>query len=348
MAYLFKRLDLQLFADGGEGSGEAAADTGVAVAAPAAGEDRLRELGVPESVLAKRANRVNRGKAEPQAQAAQAQPGKPQGEAAAPAEETPKEEQKEAAKRLTWDEIKADPEYKAAFDSEMQSIIRGRLKDAGRAQERLAKLEPMISTIASHYGQAPDKIDDDALIEAVSGDENYNPRINDMMLKEGIPLEAARKIDRMQRENEKAQKEREETARRADMDRRMKALHEEAEKLKGRFPKLDFFKEMDNPSLARDVLVYGKSFEDAYWSAHHGEIEEDYKAAMQVTAQNTKQQVVNSVMAGAARPKENGVGSAAPSTSTFNIKDSAYRKAIREEVARRAARGEKLHPGEWF
>ena len=126
------RLDLQLFGgegaaggDGGDGAGEAPGET-----APDAGETRLRELGVPESVLAKRAKRAKAPAAIAAAQRADAEPAAEAQTQTAPepTEEGTTEDPAAATepKRMTWDEIMADPEY----NKQMQGVIQSRLRSA--------------------------------------------------------------------------------------------------------------------------------------------------------------------------------------------------------------------------
>lgn len=115
-----KGVDLQLMAQ--EGQNTAAAPTNAAapveVSTADDGQQRLRELGVPEEKLAKRAKR--QGRAAENAPAAQAA-----------AEKTAPESQNH---RMSWDEIMADPEYNA----KMQAIVRKRLGQDKAAQAAAA------------------------------------------------------------------------------------------------------------------------------------------------------------------------------------------------------------------
>ena len=103
---------LQLFAEGGDGGAEGAGQTGESAAA--AGQ-QVREA---ESAPTK------------------TQRAEEKGQAAA------------AAPRLTWEQIKADPEYRA----QMQAMVQSRLKNVKQAQEDLAALTPALQLLARENG----------------------------------------------------------------------------------------------------------------------------------------------------------------------------------------------------
>ncbi len=122
------RIDLQLFAGGAVGadpSGAAAGDAGGTVESKAAddGLQRLRELGVPEDKIAKRAKKQGSGRAD------RARPDAGSNtlsrDAAGRGDTAPQNDAPASAStRLTWEEIMADPEY----NSRMQEIVQKRLR----------------------------------------------------------------------------------------------------------------------------------------------------------------------------------------------------------------------------
>ena len=106
---------LQLFAEG-EG-GQTGGET-----APDAGEQTLEQLGVPAELIRKRAKRTPQKAAAPAAPTQEAQ--------RVAAAEQPEKEKPAAQKRMTWDEIMADPEY----NRQMQETVRQRLQALGAKQ----------------------------------------------------------------------------------------------------------------------------------------------------------------------------------------------------------------------
>ena len=109
---------------------------------PAAGQQRLRELGVPEEKLRKnRARQENSAPAEGQAAADKM----PEG-------------------RLSWEQILKDPEYNA----QLQKIIRARVKEEGRNKAILDTLNPALRQLAAQHGLDPENLDHAALAEAIT------------------------------------------------------------------------------------------------------------------------------------------------------------------------------------
>lgn len=109
---------------------------------PAAGQQRLRELGVPEEKLRK-------------TKARQENPAPAEGQAAA--DPDPKN-------RLTWEQILKDPEYNA----QLQKIIRARVKEEGRNKAILDTLDPALRQLAAQHGLDPENLDHAALAEAIT------------------------------------------------------------------------------------------------------------------------------------------------------------------------------------
>lgn len=340
--------DLQLFADGGDGGGDggaAATATGeTAASAPAAGESRLRELGVPESVLAKRAKRAaKRGAA---ATAAPQQTAEPKAQAAAVTETAPTEgeqnatqQQETAPKRMTWEEIMADPEY----NKSMQQTIQARLRSAKGAEESLAKLAPAIELLTRKYGLDGQNLDAEALAKAISDDDDY---YEEKALEMGVPLETAKKIDQQERETARRNAEEARSVEQQRIQQHIAKLQQQGEELKKTFKNFDLMREMQNPTFARMTSPSGGiSVEDAYYAIHRKEIQ---SAAMQVTARKTAQQMANAIRSGQQRPMENGVSAQAPSNTTFDYAHASreQREALKKQIREAAARGQKIYPGQ--
>lgn len=342
MTNIFKRLNLQLFAEGGEGGAGAAAP---GENAPDAGETRLRELGVPESVLAKRAKRSKGRTATPAPAPTQAQQQETEpvtDEQAAAAETTAPEEgsQNSAPARMSWDEIMKDPEY----NKQMQSVIKSRLKSAGAAEESMNKLAPAIEVLARKYGLDANNLDADALAQAISDDNSY---YEDKALEMGVPVETAKKIDQSERETARRQAEEARTIEQQKIQEHLDKLQQQGEALKQIFPSFDLVTELQNPAFARMTAPnVGISVEDAYYAIHRKEIQ---MAAMQATAQKTAQQMANSIRSGQARPVENGTSNQAPSVTSFNYAKASreQREALKKQIRDAAAHGKKLYPGQF-
>lgn len=337
--FLKKWLGLQVFADGGDGAGDGAAATGVNNAnAPAAGEDSLRALGVPEAVLAKRANRaIKRGAARTNETPAPAPQQEAQRQNAAAESTTPDDGAKEGdtPARKTWDELMQDPEY----NQRMQETVQARLKTAKDAEARLSKLAPAIELLARKYKLDAGNLDADALTKAISNDDAY---YEDRALELGVPVETAKLIDQNEREAERRRVAEAQAFEQQRIRQHIEGLQRQGDALKQTFPQFDLAKELRNPAFARMTSPnVGISVEDAYYAVHRKEIQ---TAAMQFTAQKTAQQMANAIRAGQNRPAENGTSNQAPSVTTFDYAHASREQ--REELKRRIRRGEKIYPGQ--
>ena len=323
-----RRYGLQLFAEG-EGDGSAA-EAAPGDNPPAAGEARLRELGVPESVLAKRASR--RRNPEPVQQEPEPQP---EQQAAAAEEPAPEE----APKRMTWEEIMADPEY----NQQMQQTVQARLKTAKAAEEQLQKLAPAIDLLARKYGMDVNQLDAEKLAQAINNDDAY---YEDKALELGVPVETAKLIDQNEREAQRRKVQEQQAAEQQMYREHFARLQAQGDELKKTFPQFDLMQELQNPAFARMTHPsVGISVQDAYYAVHRNEIQ---TASMQVAAQRTAEQMANNIRAGQNRPVENGTSTQAPSVTSFDYAHASreQREALKRQIREAAAHGRKIYPGQ--
>jgi hypothetical protein len=335
-----KWLNLQLFAGegagatGGEG-GEGAA-TGDNVATVDAGQ-RLRELGVPEDKIRRRARYAAKA---PETQAkTEEEPKAAEETAQDAAAENPTEEKTETPARMSWDEIMKDPEY----NKQMQLTIQNRLKSAKGAEEALAKMTPALELLARKHGLDPANMDYDALTKAISDDNSY---YEDKALQMGTSVETAKKIDQEERDTARQKKAEELSIQEQKMRNHFTSLENQAEEMKKVFPNFDLQTELKNPAFLRMTSPnVGISVRDAYYAVHHDEMQE---AAMRAASKATEQNISNNIQARQRRPDENGISGQAPSATTFNYRNASpeQREAFKKDLRARMARGEKVYPGQ--
>ena len=329
-----EKLNLQLFADGGADGGADGAAGGNAVDA---GQSRLLELGVPADKIRKRAknNPVQLPKGAV-ANAPQSQQQSSEQDAAATTTEEPKSE--EAPKRMTWDEIMADPEY----NKEMQAVMKARIKSEKSAEKALSELAPALEVLARKHNLDMENIDYAALSKAIHDDDAY---YEDKALEMGVDLGTAKKIDQDERGTAREEKKKERTLEQQRIISHIKGLEEQGEAMKAVFPNFDLATELQNPAFARMTSPnVGVSVEDAYYAVHRKEIQ---TAAMQATAQKTAEHLSNAIQAGSRRPVENGTSGQAASVSKFDYRNASpeQRAALKQRIREAAARGEKVYPG---
>ena len=330
----YKWLNLQLFAGegtGGEG-GEGAA-TGDTSAADA-GQQRLRELGVPQEVLNKRAKKS----AKQQPAATKAPAAEPQTTEQA-ASATTTEEPEATPAKVSWDELMKDPDYNA----QMQKVVQSRLRSAKAAEDNLSKLTPALELLARQHNLDPANMDYDALAKAISDDNQY---YEDKALEMGTSIEEAKRADQEERATARQQREEAQTLEQQKFQQHIAKLEQQGEAMKAMFPGFDLRKELQNPAFARMTAPnVGISVEDAYYAVHRNEIQ---TAAMQVTAQRAAQKISNSIQAGQRRPDENGTSGQAPSVTTFDYRNASkeQREALKRRIYEAHAQGKKLYPGQ--
>ena len=331
---------LQLFADGtGEGG---AADSGVTSPAAAgqdtgvnasavAGQtveptqaDRLRELGVPESKL-KRAKYSQ--KAAPQKQQETAS------QAAAAGTQEVTEEAKDTAKRLSWDEIMADPEY----NGEMQKVVKAAKEKLKTSAEALEKLAPAIQLIAKKYGV--DASDYDAVSKAVVDDDAY---YEERAMELGVTTDVAKQLDKSEKMLRAAEEQQQKFINEQKLMEHIGKLNRQAIELQQKYPDFNLGKELNNPTFARLTAPdLNLPLEDAYELVHREEIKENIR---QAALKASIQQVSNAVQSNKNRPNDGVSKSSNASVQTFNYQNAT--KAQREALKARIRSGEKIFPGQ--
>jgi hypothetical protein len=331
---------LQLFADGtGEGG---AADSGVTSPAAAgqdtgvnasavAGQtveptqaDRLRELGVPESKL-KRAKYSQ--KAAPQKQQETAS------QAAAAETQEVTEEAKDTAKRLSWDEIMADPEY----NGEMRKVVKAAKEKLKTSAEGLEKLAPAIQLIAKKYGV--DASDYDAVSKAVVDDDAY---YEERAMELGVTTDVAKQLDKSEKMMRAAEEQQQKFINEQKLMEHIGKLNRQAIELQQKYPDFNLGKELNNPTFARLTAPdLNLPLEDAYELVHREEIKENIR---QAALKASIQQVSNAVQSNKNRPNDGVSKSSNASVQTFNYQNAT--KAQREALKARIRSGEKIFPGQ--
>lgn len=323
---------LQLFAEGGEGSaagsdGGAAAETGASDVD--AGHQRLRELGVPEDKIRK--NRSYKVSAAAKAPVVAEQEAEQESAGQDDAAQKPTEQNR----RMTWDEIKADPEYSA----EIQNIIQQRLKKSKGAEEAMEHLTPALQELAKVYGMDHKNIDYQALAGKIREDDRF---YDDKALENGHESSVERKLaqfDLMKEREDQSFKDR-------ALQQHYSKLMQQGDALKGKYPTFDLQEELKNPVFARMVAPgVGLSVEDAYFTVHRKEIAQ---AAVKAANEQTAKNIANAVRSGTMRPQENGSTSSAPSVSSFSYKNASkeQRDALKQRIRMAGAKGEKIYPGQ--
>lgn len=325
-----KWMNLQLFAEGGEGTaGDGGGESAPGVEADP-GRQRLLALGVPADKIRDRASKAA---AKISSAATEEKQQQPKQDAAAKVQPT---EGQEKPAKATWDEIMKDPDY----NREMQKTVNARLRTAKSAEANLAALAPALDIFVKRYGLDSANLDHSALAEKIRTDDSlWDQQATEM----GTDNSIARRLGLAQLDEERQQRTQRETMRQQMMSDHRAKLDQQVPGMKALFPNFDLDKELENPTFARlvgpgNVL----NLEQAYRAIHYEEIAAAQAAA---TAQQVAQQVAQTVRANARRPVEAGA-SGAPSVTSFNWKNASkdQRAALKQRIMEAEARGEKVYP----
>ena len=335
---------LQLFAGEGAAGGTGAGDGGgeapaTGVSDADAGYQRLRELGVPEDKIRKRAKKpavslpegAVRTAAEP-AQTKQAQ------EQAAAVQQPTEEKPAETPPRMSWDDIVKDPEY----NQQIQKMMQDRVRKSKVAEDNMSKLAPALEILAKRHNMDAANLDYEALASAISNDDAY---YEGKAVELGVPTETVKKTEQQAAQAAIDQRKQNENLQDQMLQQHHNSLLRQAEDMKKVFPNFDLSKELQNPTFLRMTAPNsGLSVEDAYYAVHRKEIQ---AMSTQVTAHVTAEKISNAIASGTNRPQENGTSAQAPSVTTFDYSKASaeQRNAIKAAIRQAAARGEKLYPG---
>ncbi|MBP3936412.1 MAG: hypothetical protein IK954_02370 [Clostridia bacterium] len=298
-------IDLQLFAEGGAGDG----GTGTGTAAVSEG------VAAPQTKAAKNPlASVKYGKQEDATVAASQQPAQPT-----------------ADDRQAKFEEMIKGEFKDLYDARMKDALDKRFKSTKDTVDKYEALAPTIEMLAKKYGVKADDIA--ALNAAIEEDDSY---YEDEAIEKGISVEQLKEIRKIEKENSQLRQQMQERNARENAAQQYAAWMNQANDLKNIYPSFDLRAELQNPQFV-NLLRSNIDVRTAYEVMHKDEI---IHAAMQFTAKKAEQKLTNKIIAGGARPTENGNSS----QSAAIVKDrvSSLSKADREEIDRRVARGEKI------
>lgn len=341
------KMNLQYFADGGDGGAGAAEGGAAEAAAPAVQEPALRPA---QERLARRSGAL-KGKAAggeklPQPPAG----GSPLKEGASGSEGDPAEAEKhqEPAKepkaektpeerRRAFGEM-VQGEYSDVFQEMMQRAI-DKATENIRQNPQVARLT---QALANAYGVDTD--DMDGLIEAVENgrvkDEKY---YEDLAQQRGVSVKTARELDKMESDlkrsntrNAQLQAMQQEAARQQRVSKIQAQWEAQAAQLKTQYPDFELQEVLANEQVA-DLMRRGVSLPDAYRAAYFDHIMQQATAQ---TAQKVEQGVAARIQQRASRPGENGTRPGGAVTTHVDVASMSRRQL--EDLERRARRGEKI------
>lgn len=341
---MFNDYWLQYFADAGgapAGDGDGGAESGVspADAGQESIESTLAKMGVPKDKVDRfAASRKRRGIDRPAASATAIEQPSADAPVSAPAPEQTQETGATDTK-TSFEELLKDPEYKAAFDTQVSSIMQKRLAKANAREENMAKLSPALEMLAKKYGVQTG--DYGALASSIMDDDNlYRERASEL----GVDVKTAKALQQREQEVESLRTQQKVSIQQQMMKNHLDRLNRQAQEMKAEYPDFNLEAELNNDMFVKLTQPGMLSVKDAYMAVHRAEIDKARQQAMQQQAMEAAQAAVR---AGQARPKENGSTPAAPITRVPPAQRSKTERAeLRRRIMEAGARGEKL-PIDW-
>ena len=346
-------INLQIFAESGDGAGDGNAG-GEGEAAPAAVEEpKLRPA---EERLARRSGTLKRGNAaagspSQTAEAASSPKGGALGNEgdADPGDAGPKDGEDTAkGEEGKKADARTPEERKAAFHALLEGEYREETEELmQRAVERAADLlesspavKDLMSALHEAYGVDPDDLP--ALTEAVrSGRVKDNAYYEKLAMEKGVSVETARQMDKLESENKRlsaAEQFAEEQRKAAQRQAEIRQIHaqwdREAQQLKAQYPQFDLQEVLANPEVGK-LMRLGVSMPNAYRSVYFDQIMAEQ---MGRTAKQVEQGVVARQEQRSRRPAENGVNPGGAVQAKFDVAHMSRREA--EDIEKRVARGE--------
>lgn len=222
-------------------------------------------------------------------------------------------------------------EYKEEFTARTQEIINRRFKETKALEAQLNASKPVLDMLLQKY-----KISDGdlgKLSKAIEADDTYWEEAAE---EAGLTVEQYKAVQKLERENQELRRARQQEQGQQRMNAQLNDWYKQADAVKAVYPDFNFQAECQNRDFL-GLLKAGIPVQKAYETIH---LDELVSGAAKVAAQQAERQVVANIKNKASRPAENGTSSR--SSATIKSSVSSLTRADREEIARRAARGEKI------
>lgn len=220
-------------------------------------------------------------------------------------------------------------EYKDLYNQDVQKIVKNRLKGMDELRQTLASQQEIIDRMSAKYGvtdlaELGAAIDNDSAMWEVEADAA------------GMTTDQYMKYMNLERMNAKLIREEQARAQALEREQRIQTWMQEAQNVQKQYPGFDLEMELMNPSFGR-MLQSGVPMADAFKVIHYDDLQ---NATAHNAAQQAEAAVAANIRANGQRPVENGTRT----QSAFTVKSdvSKLTKGDRAEIARRAARGEKI------
>ena len=286
------------------------------------------------------------------AKAAKAEAAAPEAAAQEPEEKDPAQEPEEKAEQSGEEkkQEKTPEERRRAFGEMMQGeyadlfaeMMDHAVATAVEQMEGNPQMQALRQALRDTYGMDVD--DMDALVDAVQHGRVKNEEYYENLAQQrNVSVKTAKELDRLESELRKANAENERRQRlEQEMQRQQRVAkiregwEAEAEVLQRQYPDFVLDEVLANPQV-KTLMRMGVKLGDAYRAAYFDHIMEQTTAQ---TAQKVERGVAARIQQRSSRPGENGTHPGGAAVTKVDVASMTRRQ--REELARRARRGERI------
>jgi hypothetical protein len=310
MTELHYDLDLQLFADGGDGGASAGGESGGIGAEASNGGEFLppnapaRAKEIQKKMLAKSVQKVDT-----------ATNNKPTDQNTQNTTNTTAEELKTesdtppAVAKKTYKELIESDDYRADHERYIQKTVGDRMRkhnaDIGEANE-------ILSLMGRKYGLDPSsETFRKDLTNALNSDDSVYEKYAE---EHDVPIEEAKKMVGLQQQLDRVQKEAEARKAQEERDRVINALRDKGVETKAQYPDFDLDIAMQDPRFMRMVAAMGGDTTMAYEAINHKVL---VARAEQRAAAEAQSKVANSVRSNLQRPLDSNISNSSNTTASM-------------------------------
>lgn len=188
--------------------------------------------------------------------------------------------------------------FEHIYGQHVANAVNQRFKNAEDWQGRVTAYDDALSPLYAKYGL---KVGDvEGMAKAIAGDDDIFSAAAES---EGLTVDRYRENLRLQAEAERGRSMLAEIQRQQQQREQFAIWDRQAEEMAAAFPAFDLNRELQNQDFV-DALDRGYSVRDAFMSVH---MEDILNGSMNMTAQQTRQSMVQNMQQKAARPAENGM-----------------------------------------
>lgn len=221
--------------------------------------------------------------------------------------------------------------FKDIHEARIKQTISQRFKNQPNLQAELDKTQPILERLKEKYGTATTNPED--ILAALDDDDSYYEA---EAIERDMSVEQLKELKRLERTVKEQDKQLQAYTRHQKAQETYQEWINQSNALREKYPNFNIETELQNENF-RKLLGAGLDVENAFTVVHKDEL---IPAAMQYTANQVKQGVVNDILANGTRPIENGIQDS--SAIVTKTDPSKLTKKDLADIRKKVARGERI------